>query len=122
MKCLGFKGGTGTASRKISLAWGKLYPWRLSSIKLRLQKKLTIAGVPVGVALKDTLNSEFYGVPQSRNEEGDGSIIVIVATDAPLLPHQLKRIAQRVPIGIGVVGGREAMVQAIFSFPFQQQI
>ena len=56
--------------------------------------------------MKDTPNSEFYGAPQSRNEEGDGSIIVIVATDAPLLPHQLKRIAQRVPIGIGVVGGR----------------
>jgi len=39
-------------------------------------------------------------------EEGDGSIIVVVATDAPLLPHQLKRIATRVSLGIGIVGGK----------------
>ncbi|MCB0776631.1 MAG: P1 family peptidase, partial [Chitinophagaceae bacterium] len=39
-------------------------------------------------------------------EPGDGSIIVVVATDAPLLPHQLKRIAARVPLGVGIVGGR----------------
>jgi len=67
---------------------------------------LTIAGVPVGKELRDTLNYVFNGPPQSRRQEGDGSIIVIVATDAPLLPHQLKRIVQRVPIGIGLVGGR----------------
>ncbi len=106
MKCLGFKGGTGTASRKISLAGENYTLGVLVQSNFGSKKNLTIAGVPVGVALKDTLNSEFYGAPQSRNEEGDGSIIVIVATDAPLLPHQLKRIAQRVPIGIGVVGGR----------------
>ena len=106
MKCLGFKGGTGTASRKISLA-GEIYTLGvLVQSNFGSKKNLTIAGVPVGVALKDTLNSEFYGAPQSRHEEGDGSIIVIVATDAPLLPHQLKRISQRVPIGIGIVGGR----------------
>ena len=106
MKCFGFKGGTGTASRKISLAGENYTLGVLVQSNFGSKKNLTIAGVPVGVALKDTLNSEFYGAPQSRNEEGDGSIIVIVATDAPLLPHQLKRIAQRVPIGIGVVGGR----------------
>lgn len=54
----------------------------------------------------DTLKTEFNAPPQSRRQEGDGSIIVVVATDAPLLPHQLKRIAQRVPLGIGIVGGR----------------
>jgi hypothetical protein len=48
----------------------------------------------------------YKGAPQSSRKEGDGSIIVIVATDAPLLPHQLKRIAQRIPLGIGNVGGR----------------
>jgi L-aminopeptidase/D-esterase-like protein len=58
------------------------------------------------VELKDTLNYVYKAAPQSRRQEGDGSIIVIVATDAPLLPHQLKRIAQRVPLGIGIVGGR----------------
>jgi D-aminopeptidase len=51
------------------------------------------------------LNYEFKAAPSYR-QEGDGSIIVVVATDAPLLPHQLKRIAARVPIGIGKVGGR----------------
>ena len=56
--------------------------------------------------LKDTLNYVFNAPPSSRRQEGDGSIIVIVATDAPLLPHQLKRIAQRIPLGIGIVGGR----------------
>ena len=70
------------------------------------KRNLTIAGVPVGQELRDTLNYMYNAPPQSRRKEGDGSIIVIVATDAPLLPHQLKRIAQRVPLGIGIVGGR----------------
>jgi D-aminopeptidase len=65
---------------------------------------LTIAGVPIGRELRDTLNSEFKA-PPSYNP-GDGSIIVVLATDAPLLPHQLKRIAARIPLGIGIVGGR----------------
>ena len=56
--------------------------------------------------LKDTLNYKFNAPPKSRRQEGDGSIIVIIATDVPLLPHQLKRIAQRIPLGVGIVGGR----------------
>ena len=52
------------------------------------------------------MNYELHGPPKSKRKDGDGSIIVIVATDAPLLPHQLKRIAQRVPLGVGIVGGR----------------
>ena len=70
------------------------------------KENLTIAGVPVGRELKDTQSSIFNGPPTSRRQEGDGSIIAIVATDAPLLPHQLKRIAQRITIGMGIVGGR----------------
>ncbi len=66
---------------------------------------VAFAGVPVGKELLDTLNNELNLPPQSYRQEGDGSIIVIVATDAPLLPHQLKRIAQRVPLGIGNTGG-----------------
>ena len=68
------------------------------------KRNFTVAGVPVGRELRDTLNYEFKAPPSYQ--PGDGSIIVIVATDAPLLPHQLKRIAARVPIGIGKVGGR----------------
>ena len=55
--------------------------------------------------LMDTLNYEMKAPPKSNRQEGDGSIIVVVATNAPLLPHQLKRVAQRIPLGIGKVGG-----------------
>ena len=58
----------------------------------------------MGKELADTLNNELKAPPSYR-QEGDGSIIVVVATDAPLLPHQLKRVAQRVSLGIGIVGG-----------------
>ena len=106
MMCLGFKGGIGTASRvitinKITYTLGVLVQSNFGS-----KKNLTIAGAPVGAELKDTLNYELKGAPQSYKEEGEGSIIVVVATDAPLFPHQLKRIAARVPLGIGLVGGR----------------
>jgi D-aminopeptidase len=69
------------------------------------KRHLSIAGVPIGEELKDTLNYEIKG-PPSYKQEGDGSIIVVVATDAPLLPHQLKRIATRVSLGVGTVGGK----------------
>ena len=106
MICNEFKGGIGTASRvitinKITYTLGVLVQSNFGS-----KKNLTIAGAPVGAELKDTLNYELNGAPQSYKEEGEGSIIVVVATDAPLLPHQLKRIAARVPLGIGLVGGR----------------
>ena len=68
------------------------------------KNNFNIAGVPVGKELRDTLNYEFKASPVSY-KEGQGSIIVIVATDAPLLPHQLKRIAERVTIGVGKTGG-----------------
>jgi L-aminopeptidase/D-esterase-like protein len=62
-----------------------------------LRPLLTIAGVPVGREIPDLL-PEISG-------EGSGSIIIIVATDAPLLPHQMKRLARRAPLGISRVGG-----------------
>ncbi len=106
MMCLGFKGGTGTSSRLVSIDDATFTVGAIVQSNFGSKKNLTIAGVPVGIELKDTLNSVFNAPPQSRRKEGDGSIIVIVATDAPLLPHQLKRIAQRIPLGIGIVGGR----------------
>lgn len=106
MLCLGFKGGTGTASRTITIN-NKTYTLGvLVQSNFGRKKNLTIAGIPVGMELKDTLNYEIHGGAQSKRQEGDGSIIAIVATDAPLLPHQLKRIAARVAIGVGKVGGR----------------
>lgn len=105
MMCLGFKGGTGTASRIVKIKDSSYTVGVIVQSNFGSKKKLTIAGVPIGMELKDTLNYEFKAAPSYR-QEGDGSIIVVVATDAPLLPHQLKRIAARVPLGIGIVGGR----------------
>ena len=106
MRCLGFKGGTGTSSRIVNIDETSFTLGVLVQANFGSKRNLTIAGVPVGQELKDTLNSEFKAPPKSYGTDGDGSIIVVVATDAPLLPHQLKRIAQRVPLGIGIVGGR----------------
>ncbi|MGZ8558071.1 MAG: DmpA family aminopeptidase, partial [Chitinophagaceae bacterium] len=105
MMCLGFKGGTGTSSRIIKIKDSTYTVGVLVQSNFGSKRNFTIAGVPVGNELKDTLNYELKAPPSYR-QEGDGSIIVVVATDAPLLPHQLKRIAARVPIGVGRVGGR----------------
>jgi D-aminopeptidase len=106
MMCLGFKGGTGTSSRVVKIKDSTYTVGVLVQANFGRKSSLTIAGVPVGKELKDTLNNELKLPPASYRQEGDGSIIVVVATDAPLLPHQLKRIAARVPLGIGIVGGR----------------
>ena len=104
MMCLGFKGGTGTSSRMLKVKDSTYTVGVLVQSNFGAKRNLTIAGVPIGKELKDTLNYEFKAPPSYQ--PGDGSIIVVVATDAPLLPHQLKRLAARVPIGVGKVGGR----------------
>ena len=106
MMCLGFKGGTGTSSRVFKIKDSTYTVGAIVQSNFGAKRNLSIAGVPVGIELKDTLNYKFNAPPKSRRQEGDGSIIVIIATDVPLLPHQLKRIAQRIPLGIGIVGGR----------------
>ena len=105
MMCLGFKGGSGTSSRVIKVKDSTYTLGVFVQSNFGRKRNLTIAGVPVGAALIDTLNNELKAPPSYR-QEGDGSIIVVVATDAPLLPHQLKRIIQRVSLGIGIVGGQ----------------
>ena len=104
MMCLGFKGGTGTSSRIVKIKDSTYTVGVLVQSNFGSKRNFTIAGVPVGKELKDTLNYEFKAPPSY--EPGDGSIIVVLATDAPLLPHQLKRIAARVALGVGIVGGR----------------
>ncbi|MGE8527898.1 P1 family peptidase [Chryseobacterium rhizosphaerae] len=108
MMSFGFKGGTGTSSRIARIKDTSYTVGALVQSNFGIKKNLTIAGVPIGLELKDFESSIFNGPPTSRRQEGDGSIIIVIATDAPLLPHQLKRIAQRVTIGIGMVGGRGA--------------
>lgn len=104
MMCLGFKGGTGTASRVIKIEDETYTVGVLVQSNFGTKDNFTIAGVPIGKELKDTLNYEFIAPPSYH--PGDGSIIVVLATDAPLLPHQLKRIAARIALGVGKVGGR----------------
>jgi L-aminopeptidase/D-esterase-like protein len=106
MMCLGFKGGTGTSSRIFKIRDSTYTLGVLVQANFGAKHNFTIAGVPVGKELKDTLNYEFKAPPISYRQDGDGSIIVVLATDAPLLPHQLKRLAARIPLGVGKVGGR----------------
>ena len=104
MMCLGFKGGTGTASRVIKIKDSTYTVGVLVQSNFGAKSNFTIAGVPVGRELKDTMNYEFKAPPSYQ--PGDGSIIVVLATDAPLLPHQLKRMAARIALGVGKAGGR----------------
>jgi len=106
MLTLGFKGGIGTSSRKVKINNKTYTLGAIVQSNFGSKRNLTISGVPIGKELKDTLNLVFNAPPANKRQEGDGSIIVIIATDAPLFPHQLKRIAHRIPLGIGAVGGR----------------
>jgi L-aminopeptidase/D-esterase-like protein len=96
----GFKGGTGTASRKLDARSGGYTVGILVQANYGRRQNLHIAGVPVGQEISD-LTPE-----RGKQGDGSGSIIVVAATDAPLLPHQLKRMATRIALGIGIVGGR----------------
>ena len=97
MTCHQFKGGIGTSSRRLSEAEGGYTVGVMVQANYGLRPPLTIAGVPVGREIPDLL--------PAVAGEGAGSIIVVVATDAPLLPHQLKRLARRAPLGVSRVGG-----------------
>lgn len=99
MVCHMFKGGIGTSSRVLDKKKGGYTVGVLVQANYGNRAALTIAGVPVGREIKNPRRKI------NHNDEGNGSIIVVVATDAPLLPHQLKRLARRVPLGISKVGG-----------------
>jgi L-aminopeptidase/D-esterase-like protein len=98
MICFAFKGGIGTASRLVEVSDRTYAVGVLVQANFGSRSELTIAGVPVGEEIRD-LRPSFLPTP-----EGAGSIIAVVATDAPLLPHQLDRIAQRVSMGAARVG------------------
>jgi len=99
MVCHGFKGGTGTASRVLDARFGGYTVGVLVQANYGRRPNLTIAGVPVGREIPDLM-------PSRGSDNGDGSIIVVVGTDAPLLPHQMKRLVTRVALGVGIIGGR----------------
>lgn len=101
MICYEFKGGTGTASRKLPEEFGSWTVGALAQCNFGRRNQLTIAGVPVGKHLTDDIPDR-HG--ESSFKQDDGSLIVIVGTDAPLLPHQLKRVARRVSLGMARTG------------------
>jgi D-aminopeptidase len=104
MICHGFKGGIGTASRVTAEAHGGYTVGVLVQANHGWRERLTVAGVPVGRAIgPDVVPDPYDDLPESA--AGAGSIIVIVATDAPLLPHQCRRLAQRASLGIARTGG-----------------
>jgi L-aminopeptidase/D-esterase-like protein len=105
MVCHGFKGGIGTASRVLAAAAGGYTVGVLVQCNYGIRRDLRIAGVPVGAEIPDLLPSDVPASPAVPPNGESGSIIVVVATDAPLLPHQLKRIATRVALGVGRMGG-----------------
>ena len=100
MICNGFKGGIGTSSRRLSGKDGNYTVGVLVQCNFGRRDNLRIAGIPVG---REIEAPEPYAFMPSDDAER-GSIIVVVATDAPLLPHQLKRLAHRVTLGLGRMG------------------
>ncbi|MGA7108039.1 MAG: P1 family peptidase [Terracidiphilus sp.] len=108
MVCYGFKGGTGTASRVLTKQEGGYTVGVLVQCNCGRRPQLTIAGVPVGKEI--TQGVPYTGlppmtVPAGSDMRGDnGSIIIVIATDAPLLPGQLKRIARRASLGLARTG------------------
>ena len=125
MNCHGFKGGTGTSSRVLSSEDGGYTVGVLVQCNYGQRRRLTIAGAPVGLEITDLVRCYAGARPPTRSWlrglrpcmaglgggsqdtglETLGSIIIVVATDAPLLPHQLERVATRASLGVGRMGG-----------------
>jgi D-aminopeptidase len=121
--CFDFKGGIGTSSRKLNAREGGYTVGVLVQANMGQRSELRISGVPVGREISDLmpcvsdpkLAHEFAGeLPRCGASSGEsergrsggmGSIIVVVATDAPLLPHQLRKLAVRAGLGVGRSGG-----------------
>lgn len=101
MICHEFKCGIGTASRLARTAAGAWTVGVLVQANYGLRDTLRIAGVPVGQHL---VEDRAYAAAGERPAE-QGSIVSVIATDAPLLPHQLERIARRAALGLARVGG-----------------
>ena len=123
MVCNGFKGGIGTASRRVQTV-GRTYTIGvLVQCNYGSRRELRVAGVPVGEEIQDLTrciasndrsikpniprcSDAASGDRDSLEDDGSGSIIIVVATDAPLLPHQLKRLVTRAALGVGRMGGK----------------
>jgi len=117
MMCHQFKAGTGTSSRRITVLGQEYTVGVLVQCNYGGRARMSVAGVPVGQEIQDLLpcfaplpDGTYAGQPRCETEPGEdlgdqGSIIVVVATDVPMLAHQLKRVAKRASLGIGRMGG-----------------
>jgi len=103
MICHEFKGGTGTASRRLAPEQGGWTVGALVQANHGERSRLTVDGVPVGRDIGYDVVPSPFAEPRDA-----GSIIVVLATDAPLLPHQCERLAQRAGLGIARAGGAGA--------------
>ena len=102
MICHEFKCGIGTSSRRVSIDGRDFTVGVLVQANYGLRESLRIAGVPVGQHLRE---HRAYQDQRPAHDTGDtGSIIIVVATDAPLLPHQLERVAKRATMGLARMG------------------
>jgi L-aminopeptidase/D-esterase-like protein len=101
-RAFGFKAGIGTASRILKSDGEVLYLGVLVQANMGRRDNLVVAGVPVGSEITD-LRPVIH-----REPEKDGSILVVIATNAPLLPHQLKRVAKRAALGVARTGAISA--------------
>lgn len=117
MICYGFKGGIGTASRRLKDEEGGFTVGVLVQANHGLRQHLMIAGVPVGSEVSD-LESEINAAADAAQAS---SIIAVIATDCPLLPHQLKRLAKRAPLGIARTGGMGNTYSGDIFFAFSTQ-
>ena len=100
MNCYQFKGGSGTASRIVDYAGTAFTVGVFVQANFGSREELTIAGRPAGQLLADdNPMAEYFAMPA-----GGGSVIAVVATDAPLLPHQCTALARRVTLGLARTG------------------
>ena len=101
MICYGFKGGIGTSSRKVSLGPASYTVGVLVQCNCGSRRQLRMGGLPVGQEIGANMPVASAGRPY---REDTGSIIIVLATDAPLLPRQTKRLARRATLGLGRTG------------------
>ena len=105
MQCYGFKCGTGTSSRKVDARFGGYTVGVLVQANHGARDQLRVAGVPVGKEIPRPASARADDPARRADALGElGSIIIVVATDAPLLPHQLKRLARRAALGLARTG------------------
>jgi L-aminopeptidase/D-esterase-like protein len=116
MICYQFKGGTGSASRRLPDSQGGYIVGVLVQANFGTRAQLLVTGVPVGAEIVE--NDPLTHTHRDGAIQDSGSIVTVVATDAPLLPHQLKRLAKRAALGVARTGGMAGNTSGDFFIAF----